>query len=181
MNRILLPVMLLALAACAGDPPTAPSPDAPALARNAPTGQSVPASVPISGRCELTTLATTPSPAPPAFQQLAVGTCDLAHLGRATVHFTQVVNFATGTQHSLELTYTAADGDTLRAASTGTSVVSAGGVRFSATITFLGGTGRFVHATGQAHADGTASLTANTSEYTLDGNIAYDAADRSGP
>jgi hypothetical protein len=128
----------------------------------------------------LTTLVTDPYPAPPVFRQVVTGTCHLAHLGRTTVHFVQVVNFATRTQQSLELTYTAANGDVLRAASQGTSTPNATGLSFSATITFLGGTGRFANATGQAQAAGTADLAAGTSQYTLDGWIAYDASDRSG-
>jgi hypothetical protein len=96
------------------------------------------------------------------------------------VQFVQVVDFATRTQQSLELTYTAANGDVLRAASAGTSLPTATGVTFSATIRFLGGTGRFTDATGEVRAEGTADLVAGTSGYTLDGWIAYDAADRSG-
>jgi hypothetical protein len=138
------------------------------------------ASRPISGECYLRTLATVPYPAPPNFRQDVTGTCQLAHLGHTTVHFVQVVNFATRTQQSLELTYTAANGDVLRAASAGTSLPTATGVTFSATITFIGGTGRFANATGHAHAEGAADLVAGTSWYTLDGWIAYDAAQQGG-
>jgi hypothetical protein len=175
-------VLALTLAACAGDTLTAPAPGAPeaALARNVATSRVTPSSHRISGRCELTTLSTTPYPAAPVFRQIAEGKCKFSHIGRATVHFVQLVNFATGTQRSLELSYTAANGDILRAASAGTSAPSAGGVSFSATITFLGGTGRFENVTGEMHANGTATLVAGTSEYTVDGQISYTASDRAG-
>ena len=55
-----------------------------------------------------------------------------------------------------------------------------GYLRFSATMTFVGGTGRFVHATGLARVEGTASLSTPTAAYALDGWIADDASDRSG-
>lgn len=112
------------------------------------------------------------------FKQVSSGTCELAHLGRADVHFVQVVNFATGTQHSLELSYTAANGDVPRAQSAGTSVVSAGIAHFDATIQFEGGTGRFNDAAGQVHAVGVADLASGRSHYTIDGWIDYDASDR---
>lgn len=175
----LVVIPALVLAGCSGDAPTSPR-SATLAPAGAPLPNRMPASRPISGRCELTLLATNPYPAPPVYRQVAAGTCQLAHVGYATVDFVQVVNFATRTQRSLVLTYTAANGDVLRAASAGTSAPSATGVTFSATITFLGGTGRFASATGQAHAEGTADLAAGTSQYTLEGWIAYDAADRSG-
>jgi hypothetical protein len=94
------------------------------------------------------------------------------------VSFVQIVNFATGTQHSLELTYTAANGDELHAESTGTSFAEAGTVHFDATIIFVGGTGRFSDASGRTHAVGAANLAAGTSHYALDGWIAYNASER---
>ena len=134
--------------------------------------------VPITGTCDLTVDATIPFPAPPTFEQIASGTCDLSHVGLAHVYFVQVVNFATGTQHSLELTYTAPNGDVLGAQSAGTSVVNGGTAHFDATIEFLGGTGRFADASGQAHAAGVADLAAGRSHYALEGSIRYDASDR---
>jgi hypothetical protein len=172
-------LVLPALAGCSSDAVTSP--------RSAPLGNSATMAAnqailprPMSGECYLTTLATVPYPAPPVFRQDVVGTCELTHLGHVTVHFVQVVNFATRTQQSLELTYTAANGDVLRAASAGTSLPTARGVTFSAAITFLGGTGRFTNATGQARAEGAANLVAGTSWYMLDGWVGYNAADRSG-
>ena len=170
--RTLALVPSLVLAACSGEPITVPrlAPDAPAATSLDAPGLSA---RPISGQCQLKTLSTTPAPAPPVFRQVAVGTCTLSHLGRSTVDFIQIVNFGARTQRSQKLTYTAANGDVLEASSVGTSTPTPTGVSFSSTITFNGGTGRFVNATGQAHADGTANVVAGTSRYTLDGSILY--------
>ena len=170
--RTLALVPSLVLVACSGDPITVPrvAPEAPAATSLGALGLS---ERPISGHCELKTLSTTPAPAPPVFRQVAVGTCTLSHLGRSTVDFIQIVNFGAHTQQSQKLTYTAANGDVLEASSVGTSTTTPTGVSFSSTITFIGGTGRFVNATGQAHVDGTANPVAGTSRYTLNGAIAY--------
>jgi hypothetical protein len=171
ITALLFIVPGLALAACSTDAPTSVrlTPD-----QKSATRASV-ASRPIKGHCELTILSTTPYPAAPVFSQVSEGTCELAPLGRTTVQFVQVVNFGNGTQHSLSLSYRAANGDVLQAASAGTSVPTLTGVNFSATITFLGGTGRFANATGSAHVDGSANLASATSRYMLDGWISYDA------
>ena len=178
LTSLILVLPALSLAGCSGDavtsPRSAPRANPAAMAAN----QTI-VPRPMSGECYLTTLATVPYPAPPVFRQDVTGTCELTHLGHVTVQFVQVVNFATRTQQSLELTYTAANGDVLRAASAGTNLPTATGVTFSAAITFLGGTGRFTNATGQARAEGAANIVAGTSWYMLDGWLGYDAADRS--
>jgi len=176
MRTLLAPLALAAFVTVGGCSADRSAPLAPTTA-SATRAASALAWRPIQGECALKTLSTVPYPAPPVFRQTAEGTCDLAHLGTSTVHFVQVVNFALGTQSSLTLVYTAANGDELHAASTGTSAPTATGVNFSSTITFAGGTGRFANATGSAHADGSANLAAGTSGYTLDGSIAYDASD----
>lgn len=178
MNTSLAPVLLaLTLAACAGDTLTAPVHPAPALSRNSTTGHAALKQVPITGQCE-TTFAPIPRPLPPVYRQVATGTCQLSHLGRTTLLLVQDINFAAGTQTTVEVTYTAANGDVLRAMNVGTSRRSGAGVSFEATVTFVGGTGRFAHATGQAHAVGTADFVASTSAYTLNGSLSYDASDR---
>ena len=171
-------LLALGLAGCAELAPTAPVPGAsrPAPAHAASRGTET---RPLSGRCT-TTFAPLPRPLPPVYRQTATGTCHLAHLGRTTLLLVQDINFAAGTQTSVAVTYTAANGDILRAVNVGTSVRSGAGVVFSATVTFVGGTGRFARASGEARAVGTADFVANASDYTLDGWIAYDAADRSG-
>ncbi|MEP6494251.1 MAG: hypothetical protein ABJF01_16330 [bacterium] len=170
--RTLAFVPSLVLAACSGESITAPrlAPDAPAAESPGALGLRA---RPISGHCELTTLSTTPAPAPPVFRQVAAGTCTLSHLGRSTVDFIQLVNLGANTQQSETLTYTAANGDVLEASGVGTSTPTATGVNFSSTITFIGGTGRFVNATGQAHVEGAANLVAGTSRYTLHGSISH--------
>ena len=174
-NLAALPLLVSFIVGCSVDGPTAPrSARFPhATAASAGAGN---VSRPMSGQCDLTTLATVPYPAPPVFRQTVTGTCTLTHLGRAAVRFVQVVNFATRTQQSLELAYIAPNGDVLNAASAGTNAPIAGGVSFSATITFAGGTGRFANATGQAHATGRANVAEGTSQYALDGWISYDAS-----
>lgn len=170
-----LPLLVSFLTGCSGDSVTAPRSSTLPRATVASVAAGI-VSRPMSGQCDLTTLATVPYPAPPVFRQTVTGTCQLTHLGRVGVRFVQVVNFATRTQQSLELAYIAPNGDVLNAASAGTNAPIAGGVSFSATITFAGGTGRFANATGQAQAAGTANIAAGTSEYALDGWISYDAS-----
>lgn len=164
----LLPVVALAatLAGCAGDARPLQSPEAPALSRAALAQR------PISGVCN-TTFVPPAFPPPPSFRQTDDGTCQLSHLGRTAIHSVQVIDLGAGTQTSIEYTYTAANGDVLRAVNVGVNTPSGPAVQFSGTTTFVGGTGRFEHATGQAHIEGSASLMTNTASYTIDGWIAY--------
>lgn len=135
---------------------------------------------PLDGGCE-TTFNPPPLPLPPVHRQVDTGTCQLSHLGRVSLYGEQDINFAAGTQSGVR-TFTAANGDVLYAVNAGTSAPGGPGlVNFSTTLTFTGGTGRFEHATGQAHATGTANLIARRTVLTItDGWIAYDASDRSG-
>lgn len=170
--------LLLTLAGCAGGAPTVTAPDAPAAAGMraalAPSG-----ALPIEGRCELT-FNPPPLPLPPVHRQIDTGTCWFSHLGRTALYGVQDINFAAGTQ-SGERTFTAANGDVLRAVHAGRSAPGGPGlVRFTTTITFVGGTGRFAHATGQMTGAGTANLITRTTTVTNEGWIAYDASDRSG-
>ena len=171
-------LLALALVGCADGLPTVPRAESPALARVAASDGAAGAR-PISGTCT-TTFAPIPLPPPAVYRQVATGTCTLSHLGRSALLLIQDVRLADGTQQSVVVTYTAANGDVLRASNVGTSRRSGAGVAFEATVTFVGGTGRFARATGQAHVTGTADFVANTSDYTIEGWIAYDAADRSG-
>jgi len=161
------------LIGCADGTRTIATPDAPTLARSSVNSR------PISGEC--TTAFVPPAfPPPLTFQQVDVGTCQLSHLGRVAIYSVQNINIVAGTQTSVVYTYTAADGDILRAVNVGTNTPNGTGVRFSATTTFVGGTGRFAHATGEAHIEGSASFITNTAIYTIDGWIAYDASDAGG-
>jgi len=180
MRALRLPSTLLTsaivtatLIGCADGARTITAPDAPRLSRSAVISR------PISGEC--TTAFVPPAfPPPLTFQQVDVGTCQLSQLGRAAIYSVQEINIVAGTQTSVVYTYTAANGDILRAVNVGTNTPNGAGVSFSATTTFVGGTGRFAHATGTAHIEGSASFITNTATYTLDGWIAYDAADAGG-
>ena len=166
-------LVTLVAAGCAESRPTPTAPERATLARG---GSG--ATRPISGRCELTV---TPLPSsPPVIRQLDTGTCQLSHLGRAEFAGVLELNLATGTQRG-ERTLTAANGDVLRLVSVGTTTPAGPGlVRFVATFTFAGGTGRFTNATGQARGEGTANLATRTTTFELDGWIAFDASDRRG-
>ena len=171
------PTVLLALAlvGCVDRGPTLPTSERATLAR----GGGRAAVRPISGRCELTI---TPLPSsPPVIRQTDTGTCQLSHLGRTGFAGVLELNLVTGTQRG-ERTFTAANGDELRAVNVGTSTPAGPGlVRFSAVLTFVGGTGRFANATGEMRGEGTANLVTRTTSVTFDGTIAYAASDRSGP
>jgi hypothetical protein len=71
-------------------------------------------------------------------------------------------------------TFTAANGDELRATHTGTSVRNGSTVNFSARFTITGGTGRYANATGQAQAAGSANMLTNTATFRItEGQITY--------
>lgn len=139
-----------------------------------------PVSRPFAGTCELT-FTPPPFPPPPVFQSTDVGSCQLSELGRTAFFGVQQINFAAGTQ-SGQRTFTAANGDVLRAVHVGTSTpIGPGLISFQATLTFVGGTGRFASATGQARGWGVANLATRTSVATFEGSLSYDASDRSRP
>ena len=171
------PALLFAftLAGCTGDGSTtiASSAWTATLARG---GAQASAPRPFAGRCDLT-VAPLPS-APPLIRQTDTGTCQLSHLGRTAYEGVLELDLAARTQRG-ERTLTAPNGDVLRVLAVGTSTPRDPGlVDFVATLTFVGGTGRFANATGQARAEGTANLATRTTVVALDGWIAYDASDR---
>jgi len=107
--------------------------------------------------------------------------CMLAHLGRTTAVATQVVT-PTGQSGAIVTTiienstfYTAANGDSLNVAFTGTALINVqtGEVRFIGTETFEGGSGRFIDASGSADLEGTASIFTNVGFVTTKGSIGY--------
>jgi hypothetical protein len=158
------------LAGCAGETASTAPLDPPHLVR------ATPGPRPLTGRCE-TSFAPPQFPLPPVLRQVDTGTCHLSHLGRAAMYLVQDINFATGTQVSVEFTFTAPNGDVLRATNVGTSAPSGSGVRFQGATTFVGGTGRFANATGEAQLEGTANFLTNTATLAVvDGWIAYDAS-----
>ena len=169
--RAIASLISVTLIGCSGDGlPTTTRADASSLPSRANAGA---ASRPLAGSCE-TSFDAPPLPPPPVLTQEDRGTCQLTHLGRASFHAIQNIDLSTGTQTSIEITFTAANGDVLRASSAGTSAPNGPGVSFSALMTFTGGTGRFATAIGSARVQGSASFATNTSAFTFsDGWLAY--------
>jgi len=169
--------LLLMLAACGGGAPSVTTPNASAALSKSVAAQAAGA-LPIKGHCELT-FNPPPLPLPPVHRQIDTGTCWFSHLGKTALQGVQDINFAAGTQSGTR-TFTAANGDVLRATHAGTSGPGGPGlVRFVTTITIVGGTGRFANATGQMTGEGTANLITHTTSVTNEGWIDYDASDRS--
>jgi hypothetical protein len=123
-----------------------------------------------------------PDPVPAQLPQHVTGTCQLAHLGRVTYDFVHVIDFTASpvTFTTTTLTFTAPNGDVLRAPGVGFAFPNAAGFAVSGTYTFAGGTGRFANATGYVNFVGQALVPAFTATLTLDGEIAYEASDGSG-
>jgi hypothetical protein len=145
---------LTLLAGCAVEP-TGSAPDDVAFLRTAAHQPDV--ARPFSGRCE-TTFNPPQLPPPPVHTQTDVGTCILTHLGRAAFRSVKEIDFAAGTQTTTEASFTAANGDVLRAVGSGISAPAGPGrVGFSATLTFTGGTGRFADVHGEAYVTGVAT------------------------
>lgn len=179
MRKFIAPAMLLTvvLAACARDSASLTSPDA-RVQGDAVLASQLSVQRPIAGHCEVT-FTVLPS-TPPLVRQADSGTCQVSQLGATTTVGAQTINFATLTQTATR-TFTAANGDELRATSTGTSRPGAGPgeIDFDAMLTIVGGTGRFTNATGQVHDWGTANVVTHAVSFSLDGWIAYDASDGS--
>lgn len=160
-------LLVTVFAGCSGDAPSIAAVDEPSLREvlvDAHTPQ-----LPVTGRCE-TTFDPQPFPPPPVFTQTDTGTCVMAHLGRAAFHSVKEINLWAGTQTTTEASFTAANGDVLRAVGSGTSAPAGPGqIGFSATLTFTGGTGRFATAAGEAHVEGVASPATSTASLVIVG------------
>lgn len=156
---------------CAEGSPVAPAASRSLLA-GAPRATSHAASVitrPAGGQC-VTQIEVLPADFPILLLHIT-GDCTLQHLGRATLDMTQTVNLITGAIAN-NSTYTAANGDVLRAPFTGVATFNPdGSVGFAGSEVYRGGTGRFSNASGSSALSGTASLP--TGEYTTSGSIAY--------
>lgn len=147
-------VLLTVIAGCRGEAGLLAPEDGPSF-QHASTHGAGPQR-PLTGRCE-TTFDPPSFPPPLIFSQVDVGTCLMAHLGRAAFYSAKDINVITGTQTTTEAIFTAANGDELHAVGSGTSAPAGPGqIGFSATLTFTGGTGRFTHAAGEAHVEGVA-------------------------
>jgi hypothetical protein len=177
MVRSITTALALALLAGCGDPPTGLTPGDSALHHA--VAQQADLALPITGRCE-TTFNPPSFPPPPVHTQTDVGTCTLAHLGRAAFYSVKEINFMAGTQTTTEASLTAANGDILRFVGSGASAPAGPGqIGFTASITFTGGTGRFTDAQGEAQITGVATLATTSAVLEItDGWITYGAAAR---
>ena len=182
-------LLVLALAGCTGNVPTAPttmvaaSPagtyTAPAFETGIAAHESAPPR-PIKGWCEAA-YAEPPVVAPPLIRHVSIGTCQLSHLGRVSLRTEAQINLATGIQVA-QATLTAANGDRLRVTSVGTGIPTGPTtVRFTGTATLIGGTGRFANATGEMAVEGVANNVTGDARFSYDGWISYDASDQSRP
>jgi hypothetical protein len=172
-------IVLLALvnAGCGADHITSSTPNAVAATGTSAASRAV-AATHVSGSCETTPIAP-PVVVFPILRQEDTGVCQLSHLGRTVLHATRVVNLANGTQ-TAQITYTAANGDVLRATAVGSSSPPGPtSFLFTGTTTIVGGTGRFANATGVLQAEGEVNLITANASIAYDGWIAYDASDRS--
>lgn len=164
---------LIFLTGCA-EPRTGITPSEPAFQSVAAHHSGV--ARPISGRCE-TTFNPPPLPPPPVHAQTDIGTCTLTHLGRTTFHSVKEIDFVAGTQTTTEASFTAANGDVLRAVGSGASApADPGQIGFSATLTFTGGTGRFTDASGEVEVTGVATLASTSAVLEIAGWVAYGTA-----
>lgn len=124
---------------------------------------------PMGGRC-VTEIEVLPANFPILLLHIT-GDCTLEHLGRVTLESTQSVNLISMTITNSS-SYTAANGDVLRAPFTGVATFNPdGSVSFTGSEVYQGGTGRFSNASGSSALSGTATL--STGEYTTSGSIAY--------
>ena len=162
MRALSLAGIFVALASigCGQAAPTAPSTASSASPANA--NQNAPATEIFSGSCKTAA---------------GSGECQLTHLGRTTVAVDRVVQ--SGPPFGV-VTYTTSNGDRLIMVGdgnlSGVPGPDPGLVTLSGTVRIVGGTGRFTNAWGTIGVSGTASLTGNTTAYTLDGAICYVAA-----
>jgi hypothetical protein len=173
-RRVILASAATVMSACGVDSSTSPRSPYTALSDAAlATAPSAGVAVerPWKGRCDIEARFTGPTTV------LITGTCQLAHLGRATVVTEETISRETGTLLTTT-TYTAANGDLLYV--TGRANLTPNGDG-SATIigtwTAVGGTGRFAGASGTAAYAETARPDPERGvaigSYTLDGRLTY--------
>lgn len=167
-QRITLSLSFVALtvAACSGDAIVAPRSIAP---NDISSSSSV--ARPWKGVCDVDAVFTSQT------TLLITGTCQLAHLGRATMIAYQTIEpGASGITYTNTTTYTAANGDELRTTNIGVATPTGASLSLSGTETAVGGTGRFTNATGTAHLEGAVAFTgpsSTTGSYELNGMLEY--------
>ena len=110
---------------------------------------------------------------PTMARQVVVGTCELSHIGHVAIYLRQVIDFTTLKAVSELETFTAPNGDVLRATSTtiGTPT-SPTSFALTGDLVFIGGTGRFANASGSAAEIGSADFATGVALLTLRGQIA---------
>lgn len=170
MSRIvsLAPVLTLALAACGAELPSSPITDLNAAQYSEAADHERPFRAECNLRIQPPTVVS-----PGVIAQIDTGDCHALHLGKSTLVSDKVINLAAGTQ-TIQATFTAANGDVLRATGTGTNAMVAPGiVNFTADMTFTGGTGRFAGASGRAVIRGQANLAEARSAMVMEGFILY--------
>jgi hypothetical protein len=155
------PVLLLLLAACSGETPTAPPAE---VTGSTAAGALARAQVPMKGTYEGTGIFTESPASCPGFQSVFEGVGQETHTGRYTLSQTTctVPIDAINSSFTGTFTKTAANGDLI----TGTFAGAARQVQFpgpsspigifaiTGTITFTGGTGRFEGASGSQQMEG---------------------------
>src|SRR4051812_11364759 len=173
----------MSLAGCASDAtiPTEASPASPTHQSAFASKQQV-SKTPLAGTC-VSQDAQPPVLNFPFLNQVITGTCQFSHLGRTDMFLTQQVNVTTGNQTG-HVTFTAADGDQLRAnAAGGSTPTGPTSFTFFGVTTIIGGTGRFSNAEGQLQLTGTLTFDQGigTASSVYDGWITYAASDRKVP
>jgi hypothetical protein len=171
-SRIAMLIALPMLAACSENATTAPGTSLLAHSESN-RGEDRARAVPFDGRCEtaLTVVGGTAS----SVNLHITYVCQFEHLDLTTAVAEQVVTFTgpTSAVASNTTTYTAANGDQLYAAWTGTATSSGPDNTFSGRETYTGGTGRFAGASGSAWISGTASFATGTGQFTSRGTLRY--------
>ena len=133
--------------------------------------KAIPSDRPWSGECDVAAVFTS------ATELLIRGTCELAHLGRTTMFAVQTIDpTSIPIAYTNATTYTAANGDELRTTDIGTATPNTDGLTLSGAVTVIGGTGRFVNASGDASLSGAVRFTGPAStagKYSLTGRVTY--------
>ena len=173
MSRVFCLLAALTLAACA-EPPSAEL-----VGLTEPEVAMLSAARPAGGTCELVSRTILPpEPGQPAnvrHLQL-VYDCRLLHLGRTTATAEETATFtATGPVISNTTAYTAADGDQLFVAFSGSGTPPDANlvVSVSGTETVTGGTGRFAGATGSLTRTGAVSTASLSGRFEMSGTLGY--------
>jgi hypothetical protein len=167
----LILLVTVTLAACSDRDGTSPRPGVTVASSNARVQTEVDARTHrFTAECQ-TTFNSPPLPLPPVQHQVDDGSCHFVPFGPMQFRSIQDIDFAAHTQSGTQ-TYTARNGDQIFAVHSGTSAPAGPGlIAFSATMTVVGGTGRFASASGFATVAGRANLMTNTSTSSSSGWI----------